>query len=58
MSFFNGMDADEREGLYALVNMLLEKIDLQRRLNEDLVRQLECERERLAIITMTSYGVL
>jgi hypothetical protein len=58
MSFFNGMDADERAGLYELINTLLEKIDLQRRLNEDLTRKLDAVNARLELLTLAHYGTL
>lgn len=58
MSFFNGMDADERAGLYELINALVEKLNIQRRLNEDLSRQLEAQRERLSLFEGFHYGCL
>jgi hypothetical protein len=57
MSFFGGMDSDERAGLYDLVNLLLERLDTQRRLAEDLTRQLEAERERLRVLELFHYGL-
>jgi hypothetical protein len=58
MSFFNGMDADERAGLYELINALLEKLDVQRRLNEDLTRKLDSVNARLELLTLAHYGTL
>jgi hypothetical protein len=58
MSFFNGIDPDERGMLHDLINLLLERINTQRRLNEDLSRQLESERERLRVLNVMHYGVL
>lgn len=56
MSFFNGMDSDEREMLHDLINVLLEKLNVQRRLTEDLSRQLEGERERIRLLEAAAYG--
>jgi hypothetical protein len=58
MSFFNGMDADERGMLHELVNALLEKLDVQRRLNEDLTRRLDAVNARLELLTLAHYGTL
>lgn len=57
MSFFGGVDPDERETLHELIGLLLERIDTQRRLNEDLTRQLESERERLQVLEALHYGL-
>lgn len=57
MSFFGGMDSGERADLYELINVLLERLDAQRRLTEDLTRQLECERERLRVLELFNYGM-
>jgi len=56
MSFFGGLDSVERADLYELINLLLERLDAQRRLNEDLLRQLEAERERLRVLELFHYG--
>jgi hypothetical protein len=58
MSFFNGLDPDERGMLHDLVNLLLERINTQRRLNEDLSRQLEAANERLKLLEAAAYGFL
>jgi hypothetical protein len=56
MSFFGGLDSVERADLYVLIYLLLERLDAQRRLNEDLLRQLEAERERLRVLELFHYG--
>lgn len=58
MTFFSGMDTVERESLYELINALIEKLDTQRRLNEDLSRRLASADERLAILGLTHYGLI
>jgi hypothetical protein len=57
MSFFNGMDPDERATLHELISLLLDRLDTQRRLAEDLTRQLEAERERLQVLEALHYGL-
>jgi hypothetical protein len=56
MSFFNGLAGDERSDLYELVNVLIERIDVQRRLNEDLVRKLNAAEARLQVLDVANYG--
>lgn len=56
MGFFNGLDADERGMLHDLINVLIEKLNVQRRLNEDLVRQLDAVNARLELLTLKHYG--
>jgi hypothetical protein len=58
MSFFNGIDPDERGMLHDLLNVFIEKLEVQRRLNEDLSRQLEAANERLRLLDALHYGVL
>jgi hypothetical protein len=56
MGFFNGLDDDERGMLHELINALLEKLNVQRRLNEDLARQLDAVNARLELLTLAHYG--
>jgi hypothetical protein len=58
MSFFNGIDPDERGMLHDLINTFIEKLEVQRRLNEDLSRRLEAANERLKLLDALHYGVL
>lgn len=58
MSFFNGIDPDERGMLHDLINTLIEKLEVQRRLNEDLSRRLEAADQRLRLLDALHYGVL
>lgn len=58
MSLFNGLDDDERGMLHDLINALLEKLNVQRRLNEDLTRQLDAVNTRLELLTLKHYGTL
>jgi hypothetical protein len=57
MSFFGGIDSGERADLYELINVLLERIDVQRRLNEDLTRRLAAADERLRGLELLNYGM-
>jgi hypothetical protein len=57
MSFLGGMDSDERGMLHDLINVLLERLDTQRRLNEDLTRRLDAANERLALLELLNYGL-
>lgn len=56
MSFFNGLDSDEREMLHDLINVFVQKLNTERRLTADLSRQLECERERIRLLEAAAYG--
>jgi hypothetical protein len=58
MSFFNGIDPAERGMLHDLINTFIEKLEVQRRLNEDLSRRLEAANERLKLLDALHYGVL
>lgn len=58
MAFFGGLDSVERDSLYELINALIEKLDTQRRLNEDLTRRLEAANERLTVLGLTHYGLI
>lgn len=57
MGYLGGMDSDERETLHELISLLLDRLDTQRRLAEDLTRQLEAERERLQVLEALHYGL-
>lgn len=57
MSFFGGMDASERDDLHELISLLLARIDTQRRLNEDMSRQLAAANERLQLLEAFHYGL-
>jgi hypothetical protein len=56
MSFFNGIDPDERGMLHDLIGALVDKLNVQRRLNEDLTRQLDAVSARLELLTLQHYG--
>lgn len=58
MSFFNGLDPDERGMLHDLINTFIEKLNVERRLTADLSRQLEAANERLRLLDALHYGVL
>lgn len=55
MSFFNG--SDEREMLHDLINVLIEKLNAERRLTEDLTRRLDAATERLQLLELLNYGM-
>lgn len=58
MSFFNGVDPDERAMLHDLVNVFVMKLNAERRLTADLSRQLDAANERLRLLDALHYGVL
>jgi hypothetical protein len=53
-----GLPPDEREMLHDLINLLLQRIDAQRRLNEDLTRALDAAEARLAVLDALHYGAV
>jgi hypothetical protein len=57
MSFFNGMDGDEREMLHDLINVFIEKLNVERKRNEDLVREVATMRERVQLLEAAAYGL-
>lgn len=57
MSFYNGMDPDERGMLHDLVLTFVQKLNTERRLTEDLTRQLNAANERLKLLEATHYGL-
>jgi hypothetical protein len=58
MSYLGGMDPDERGMLHDLIHTIVNQLNVQRRLNEDLTRDLEAARERLRLLEAWNYGVL
>jgi hypothetical protein len=58
MGFFDNLADDEREVLHELINALIEKLNVQRRLNEDLTRRLDAVNARLELLTLAHYGTL
>jgi hypothetical protein len=58
MSFFNGLEPDERAMLHDLINTFIEKLNVERRLTADLSRQLEAANERLRLLDALHYGFL
>jgi hypothetical protein len=50
------MDNDERGMLHDLIGVLVERLNVQRRLSEDLTRQLEAVNARLELLTCVHYG--
>lgn len=56
MSFFNGLDDDERGMLHDLIHVFVQKLNAERRLTEDLSRQLEAANERLQVLEAAAYG--
>jgi hypothetical protein len=58
MSFFGGLDSDEREMLHNLIGALVERLNTQRRLNEDLTRALDAAEARLAVLDAVNYGAV
>lgn len=58
MSYLGGLGDDERGMLYDLINTFVMKLNVERRLNEDLTRQLNAANERLRVIEAVHYGVI
>lgn len=58
MSYLGGIDHDERGMLHDLIHTIINQLNVQRRLNEDLSRELEAARERLRLLDARNYGVL
>jgi hypothetical protein len=56
--YLGGMDDDERGMLHDLIGVLVEKLNVQRRLSEDLTRQLDAVNQRLELMTLAHYGSL
>lgn len=56
MSFFNGLDPDERGMLHDLIGVLVERLNAQRRLCEDLTRKLDAAEARLQVLEAVHYG--
>jgi hypothetical protein len=56
MSFFNGIDPDERGMLHDLINTFIEKLNTERRLTADLSRRLEAANERIQLLEAAAYG--
>jgi hypothetical protein len=54
--FPGGLDNNERGMLHDLIGALVERLNTQRRLNEDLTRQLEAVTARLELLTLAHYG--
>lgn len=57
MSVFNGLDDDERGMLHDLILTFVQKCNALQRLNDDLTRQLESERERIKLLEAAAYGL-
>jgi hypothetical protein len=55
--YLGGMDDDERGMLHDLVHTFVLKLNVERRLNADLSRELEAARERLRVLDAIHYGV-
>lgn len=58
MSFYNGIDPDERGMLHDLIHTFVVQLNTERRLNADLARELEAARERLRVLEAVHYGIV
>lgn len=58
MSYLGGIDSDERGMLHDLIGVLVDRLNVQRRLNEDLARQLDAANERLRLLDAVHYGIV
>jgi hypothetical protein len=56
MPYQHDCSDDERGMLHDLIHAFIEKLNVQRRLNEDLTRQLDAANERLAVLDARNYG--
>lgn len=65
MAYIGGMDsealsplsADERGMMLDLVNTFVMKLNVERRLTEDLTRQLDAANERIRLLEAAAYGL-
>jgi hypothetical protein len=57
MSYLGGMDSDERGMMLDLVNTFVMKLNVERRLTEDLTRQLDAANERIKLLEAAAYGL-
>lgn len=57
-SYFGGMDDDERQMLHDLINVFVAKLNTERRLSQDLARQLDAANERLRVLDARNYGLV
>ena len=57
MSYLGGLDHDERGMLHDLILTFVQKCNALQRLNDDLTRQLEAERERIRLLEAAAYGL-
>ncbi len=57
MAYLGGMDNDERGMLHDLVLTFVNKLNTERRLTEDLSRQLEAANERIKLLEAAAYGL-
>lgn len=56
--YLGSLDSDERGMLYDLINTFVCKLNVERRLTEDLTRQLNAANERLKLLEALHYGVI
>ena len=57
MAYLGGVDGDERVMLNTLIAHFASKLNEERGRNADLVRQLECLRERIQLLEAAAYGL-
>lgn len=57
MAYLGGVDPDERAMLHDLVGVLVDRLNVHRRLNDDLSRRLEAAEQRLALLDAKHYGI-
>jgi hypothetical protein len=55
--YLGGLDDGERQMLHDLVLTFVQKCNALQRLNDDLTRQLEGERERIRLLEAAAYGL-
>lgn len=57
MAYLGGVDNDERQMLHDLIGVLVDRLNVHRRLNEDLRRRLEAAEQRLTLLDAAHYGI-
>jgi hypothetical protein len=57
VAYLGGVDGDERVMLNTLIAHFATKLNDERGRNADLVRQMECLRERIALLEAAAYGL-
>jgi hypothetical protein len=58
MSYLGGLNDDERSMYQSMIHRFALALQEERQRAADLTRQLECERERIALLEAAGYGII